>query len=207
MKEIREIVSENLTNLRKEKKLTQAELAEKINYSDKAVSKWENGDTLPDLETLQKICDFYNVTLDYLTHEGSKKEKSEFVMDKNKVRNRIAITILVCMSAFLLATVMFVYSILIVDKTNENYLFWPAFVWTVPVCSIFTLICNRLFFRNTHVSFIFSSILLWSAITGIYVNLSFYNSESWGALWPIYLMGVPLQIALAIWMEMFRKDK
>ena len=77
MKEIREIVSENLTELRKEKKLTQLELAEKINYSDKAVSKWENGDTLPDIETLQKLCDFYGVTLDYLTHEGSRKDKKE----------------------------------------------------------------------------------------------------------------------------------
>ena len=128
MKEIREIVSENLTELRKEKKLTQLELAEKINYSDKAVSKWENGEALPDIETLQKLCDFYGVTLDYLTHEGTRKDKKEFVVDKHKLVNRIAITILVSLSAIMFATVMFVYSLIAVDKTSQDYAFWPAFI-------------------------------------------------------------------------------
>lgn len=207
MKEIREIVSENLTELRKEKKLTQLELAEKINYSDKAVSKWENGEALPDIETLQKLCDFYGVTLDYLTHEGTRKDKKEFVVDKHKLVNRIAITILVSLSAIMFATVMFVYSLIAVDKTSQDYAFWPAFIWAVPVCCIFTLVCDRLFFRNRHVLFVFSSILVWSFLASIYVNLCYYSIQSWGQLWPLFLIGVPLQIALAIWMEMFKKQK
>ncbi len=207
MKEIREIVSENLTELRKEKKLTQLELAERINYSDKAVSKWENGDTLPDIETLQKLCDFYGVTLDYLTHEGTRKDKKEFVLDRHKLVNRIAITILVSLSAIMFATVIFVYSLLALDPSSPDFGYWPAFIWAVPVCCITTIVCNRLFFRNTHVSFVISSVLLWSALASIYVTLSFYKSESWGTFWPLFLIGVPLQTALAIWMEMFKKQK
>ena len=74
---LKSIVANNLTELRKEKGLTQIQLAELFNYSDKAVSKWERGDTLPDLETLKALADYYQVTLDYLVHEGSRKDKSQ----------------------------------------------------------------------------------------------------------------------------------
>ena len=49
------IVSKNLSDLRKRNGLTQAELAEKLNYSDKAVSKWEKGESLPGVEVLYKL--------------------------------------------------------------------------------------------------------------------------------------------------------
>ena len=66
MKNIREIVAGNLLALRKENKLTQIELAKMINFSDKAVSRWENGEVLPDLETLERVAKVYRVPLTYL---------------------------------------------------------------------------------------------------------------------------------------------
>ena len=65
MDDLKTVVGKNLASLRKQAKLTQIELAEKFNYSDKAVSKWEQGATLPDLETLKQLSDFYGVTIDY----------------------------------------------------------------------------------------------------------------------------------------------
>ena len=59
MNTLEQIVANNLTELRKEKKWTQAELAEKINYSDKSVSKWELGEALPDLKVLKQMADLY----------------------------------------------------------------------------------------------------------------------------------------------------
>ena len=59
MNSLEQIVANNLTELRKEKKWTQAELAEKINYSDKSVSKWERGEALPDLKVLKQMADLY----------------------------------------------------------------------------------------------------------------------------------------------------
>ena len=53
----KEIVRENLVKLRKEHKLTQMELAEKIGYSDKAISKWERGESAPDVATLVQLAD------------------------------------------------------------------------------------------------------------------------------------------------------
>lgn len=82
MKSLKEIVGENLTELRKNKKLTQFELAEQLNYSDKSISKWENGDNLPDLETLNELCNFYGVTLDYLTHPVE-ENKDKYILNKD----------------------------------------------------------------------------------------------------------------------------
>ena len=64
MKDLRKIIGDNLTELRKRRGLTQLELAEKFNYTDRAVSKWENGDTLPDVEVLYQLCEYYGVTMD-----------------------------------------------------------------------------------------------------------------------------------------------
>ena len=55
MKEIKDIISNNLISLRKKHNLTQNELAEKLAYSDNMVSRWERGEITPSIETLQKI--------------------------------------------------------------------------------------------------------------------------------------------------------
>ena len=73
MKEIKTIVAENLTKLRIKKNYTQAEVAKAVNYTDKSVSKWENGDALPPIDTLKELSDFYGVTLDYLVTDEPKE--------------------------------------------------------------------------------------------------------------------------------------
>ena len=75
MKELREIIGQNLTELRKQKGYTQISLAEKLNYSDKAISKWEKGTSLPSIDVLLDLANLYGVTLDYLVKEGDSKEK------------------------------------------------------------------------------------------------------------------------------------
>ena len=77
MKDIKPIVAANLATLRKENGLTQAELAEKLNYSDKAVSRWEHGDTLPDINVLMQLCEFYGITLNTLVNENAEFEKQK----------------------------------------------------------------------------------------------------------------------------------
>ncbi len=60
-----------IQHLRKTAGLTQKELAEKLNISFQAVSKWENGDTLPDTGILLDLCDVLNTTADKLLNGGS----------------------------------------------------------------------------------------------------------------------------------------
>ena len=66
MENVKAIIAKNLVELRKSKRMTQQELAEKLNYSDKAISRWEHAETLPDIETLCRICDIYGVSFEYL---------------------------------------------------------------------------------------------------------------------------------------------
>ena len=66
MADVKSIVASNLTMLRKHRGLTQAELAAHFNYSDKAVCRWEHGDTLPDINILVALCDFYDITMNDL---------------------------------------------------------------------------------------------------------------------------------------------
>ena len=59
--DIKENLANNIASHRKALKLTQAELAQKLNYSDKAVSKWERGEAVPDLVVLKQIADFFGI--------------------------------------------------------------------------------------------------------------------------------------------------
>lgn len=200
MENIREIIAENLQALRKEKGLTQLDIAERFNYSDKAVSKWEKGDTLPDIETLSNLCDFYGVTLDYLTHEGTKKEKEKFKIEKGSVLlNHILITILISLCFIMIATIYFVYSCLVGNM--EPY--WLAFIWALPPTCISVSVCNRKFFRSRITSFVVNSIFVWSIIVGVYLQVWVVKKIS---VWPIFLLGAPLEAALIIWF-MMRKEK
>ena len=72
--------NENLKYLRKEAKLTQEQLAEKLNVSRQAVTKWESGQSLPDIQNLKEMADMFGVTMDALVGDiGTKKES---VMNK-----------------------------------------------------------------------------------------------------------------------------
>lgn len=70
-------LSERLTELRKEKNLSQAELADALNVSRQSVSLWENGSTVPALDKLQFLAEFYGVTLDELFYSVEEKPKAQ----------------------------------------------------------------------------------------------------------------------------------
>ena len=64
MNNLKEIIANNITNLRKEKKLTQLEFASELHYSDKTISKWERAESIPDVVVLKQVADFFGVTVD-----------------------------------------------------------------------------------------------------------------------------------------------
>ena len=63
-----------LKELRKEKHITQEELAEKLGVSNRTVSRWETGSNMPDFDVLIELSDFYGVEIKEIL-EGEKKEK------------------------------------------------------------------------------------------------------------------------------------
>ncbi|MBO4468385.1 MAG: helix-turn-helix transcriptional regulator, partial [Clostridia bacterium] len=75
-------VSKNIATLRVQSGLTQLELAEKLNYSDKAVSKWERGESLPDITAFCEMSEIFGVSVDDILKSEEigqvvKKQKKE----------------------------------------------------------------------------------------------------------------------------------
>ena len=102
--ELKKNIAHNITSLRKNSGMTQAELAEKLNYSDKSVSKWERGDGVPDILVLHKISELFGVSLNEIIGE-------EIVIKKEKklphMTNRIIIPLLSVGLVFLVASIVF----------------------------------------------------------------------------------------------------
>ncbi len=189
MKDIRQIVAHNLVTLRKQNKLTQIELAAKINYSDKAISRWENGEVLPDLQILQSLSEVYNVPLSYMIEQHSENEKP-----KTKNNNWLLGMFFAIMVVWFIATIIFVYV-----KIFDDWAFWQIFVFAFSVSSLVArLYCGK-WCQNKLYNMLASSSFMWSLITSIYLYFLELN------LWLIFLVGVPSQICLII--SMFIKNK
>ena len=138
MRDVRQIIADNLTELRKVNKLTQLELAEKLNYSDKAISKWERGESLPDVEILCQIAELYGVTLDYLVTKDHEEATQEYKISKE--RANVSKTIITWLSVFSAALLVVLAYILVYTITKISL--WILFVWMVPLASTLLLIFN-----------------------------------------------------------------
>ena len=122
----REALKENLIRLRRDKKLTQAEVGEKLNYSDKTISKWERGDGVPDLSALMELAALYGVSLDQLVGTPApKKEKGIF----NAATRTVVLLTITCI-VWISAIVVFMLLLLLLPEFSGNYL---SFVFALPI--------------------------------------------------------------------------
>jgi len=183
MKSLREIIPQNIVALRKKMGLTQVGLAKKVNFSDKAVSRWEKGEVLPDIETLESLSKVFNVPFSYLIEEHfeTKIEKS-VGLTKNEILMH-ALTILIIWT---IATIIFVYR-----EITFNHVMWQLFIWAIPVTAVYMLYTNRKA-KNKVINLIFRTLFCWSLLTCVYFQFLELNA------WLIYIVGVPVQAAIIV---------
>lgn len=193
MEEMKKIVAANIVELRRCNHMTQAELADKLCYSDKAISKWERGESIPDVFTLKQVADLFCVTVDYLltNHEGEKITLSDAARHKN--RNHLLISCISSGLVWLIATVLYV----ILDVVPaELPSLWMIFVYAVPVTSIVALVFNSIWGRRRF-NYLIISILMWSILIAvclqIYLVYPIYN------VWLIAATGIPGQVIICLW--------
>lgn len=185
MENLSKIVGENLSALRKYAGLTQTDVANKFNYSDKAVSKWEKGESLPNIEVLKQLANFYKVSLDYLTEE--KHEKTKLKMNELKPRvNKKVLSLLSICGLWLLGLTLFV-TLLIALNVAE----WKIFVWLCPCSFTIALIFNCIWGKKRN-NYIFISFIVWTIIAAFYLQFLQEN------IWPIFLIGLPAQIIILL---------
>jgi len=193
MKDIKQVIAKNLITLRKKSGLTQNQLAQKLNYSDNAVSRWERGELAPSVEVLQNIGEIYGVGVDVLL-----KENATEVIDKNNKTqkiNKLATILLIVSIIWCLVSVAYIYSYKIF-----NYNFWLLFCWAVPVSCLILLPFNDYWGKYIY-KFVILSVFVWTTLACIFLQFLKYN------LWLIFIVGIPAQIALVIWAFIKPKTK
>lgn len=193
MKDIKSHVAKNLGALRKQRGLTQADLAEKLNYSDKAISRWEKGDTLPDLNVLYEICQFYGITMNELIGEEEAKVKEENITEKDARAYKAWLCAIAGVSVWLIATIL--YFIFNTITNGENPL-WIIFIWAIPVSCFVLLLFGKSIFHWV-ANFVISSVVAWTVLGSVYLQLVFFTSiQNAYSFWPIFFIGVPVQAIL-----------
>lgn len=194
---VNERIAKNLTFYRKAAGLTQAELAQKINYSDKSVSKWESANGVPDIYILLQLAKLYGVTVNDLVSEETPQKLT------SKKTSKISTSLIMILSVgivWLVATLFFVTMNLFLPHRD----WWLAFLYAVPVSAIVTLTLSAVFKRKM-TNFVSLSSLIWSVIVSIYVSLRVLMPQgALEGLWMIFLIGVPLQVLDIFWV-FFRK--
>ncbi len=203
--EINRKLAKNLTYFRKTAGYTQAGLAEKINYSDKSVSKWESGNGVPDIYTLVQLAELYGVTVDTLLGDGA------LVRAKKQTRSLHALIMLLsCGIVWLIATVFFVS----MEFFISGRAWWLAFLYAIPVCAIVLLVYASIWKYRT-LNFVSVSMIIWLSFTCLYLTIRCIAVRNGtfadiGPLWTVFLLGIPLQILEILWVffrSVFKKNK
>lgn len=197
--DIKENLASNIASHRKALKLTQAELAQKLNYSDKAVSKWERGEAVPDLVVLKQIADFFGVTIDLLISEPKQPKPNHL---KNLGKKRLTIGLWATCIVWLVATLCYTFLGIIIPSITET---WLSFIIAIPVTIIVLLVLTSVWGKNLF-NFIFSSLLVWTLITAIFLVVYNVLANPPIRLWYIYLIGIPLQLLL-VFFYLYKKVK
>ena len=191
MNDIKSIVAKNISELRQSNNMTQLELAEKINYSDKAISKWERAESSPDISVLVDIAAVFGVTVDYLVkadHTETPVKESEVT---KRQYNRKPIAYIAESGAWLVAIVAFIITTLIVKGMTFQFLY---IVYALPIVLIVKLVFNSIWF-NPRNNYYIISVMMWSILAAVHITCLYFGLNV--AL--IYLLGVAGQIVIVLW--------
>ena len=198
----------NIVSYRKQWGLTQAGLAEKLNYSDKAVSKWERGESIPDVLTLMQLAELFGTTVDELLADpnclpdktGPVVEKMEKAVEKTLKRKADKHSILGLSSIlvwFVALLIFVVVSSLGIDRS------WIAFFYAIPANAIVMLSLLSAW-HDFRWNKTLISLIVWGGLLSGYISLLIFVQVN---IWKIFLLGIPGQAAIFLWFRMFHKSK
>lgn len=203
-------IGRNIASYRKRAGLTQAGLAERLNYSDKAISKWERGESAPDVLTLVQLSEQFGITVndllvdpDALPEEtGAVQQAMEQVVEKALKRKADKGTILSLSSILVWFVALFAYVMLSCFELTEAWS-WIFFIYAIPANAI-VLLSLRSAWHDFRWNQILISIIMWGSILSVYVSLLVFLN--WN-IWRMFLLGIPGQAAVLLWFRLFRKSK
>jgi transcriptional regulator with XRE-family HTH domain len=207
---IKKQIGANIASYRKRSSMTQAGLADKLNYSDKAVSKWERGESVPDVLTLVELSKLFGVTVDALLIDPNELPenpgKIERVMERavektlKRKADKPAILKLASLVVWFVALALVVLmSFFDVENT------WVAFVYAIPTDAIVQL-CLRCAWKDFRWNRFWISMIMWGGLLSIFVTiLAFVDVTLWTRLWRIFLLGIPGQFTILLSFKLVHK--
>ena len=224
MEQLRRIIASNISSLRLNAGLTQQELANKLNYTDKAVSKWERGESVPDISGLAAVASIFGVTVDYLINdhrneketapdaqasrsaqivrsEGESSEQSTIAKFSSifgfKSTGKFTITLMAAVAVWLVAVIVFVILKTFIPDYGKS---WLCFVFAIPATSITLLIFNILW-GSTKNSFALMAVCIWTIIGSVFTFFIEFQP------WILFLIAIPAQLIIILWQMLHNRKK
>ena len=195
---LKAIIAGNIADLRRNKNMTQMELAEKLNYTDKAISKWERGESIPDVIVLKNIADLFEVSVDYLlelehpVQVENREKEAEALKKQQSLGTRGFVTGMRVLLVWLVATVLF----MIFDMATETDVsHWIIFVYAIPASMVLWLVMNSIWF-NRRRNYPIISMLMWSVLASVYLTIWSISKDN---AWIIFTLGIPGQAIIVMW--------
>ena len=200
-------IGSNIAVFRKRAGLTQAELAQKLNYTDKAVSKWERGESVPDVLILIQLAELFEVSLDLLVadldalpEDGGAVQQTMGRVVERTLKRKADKRIIVWLSSLI---VWFVATLTFVVLTSAGVTYgWLAFLFGVPADAIVVL-CLRSAWRDYRSNMGLISVIMWGSLACVFAVLTLALE----AFPLIFLLGIPGQLAIFLWFRLFRNPK
>ena len=204
-------IGANIAAYRKRDGMTQATLAEKLNYSDKAVSKWERGESIPDVLILMQLSELFGITINDLVCDpnelpkdsDSKLEKAMTQVSEKALKRKANKNVIQALSSTLVWFVALLSFVLLSSFPNLKQYSCLLFFVAIPANAI-VLLSLRSAWHDFRWNQMLITIIVWGSLLSIYmVLLTVYNYN----FWKIFLLGIPGQIAIFLWFRMFRPMK
>lgn len=191
-------IGNNIAAFRKQCGMTQADLADKLNYSDKAVSKWERGESVPDVMTLVQVAELFGIGVNELINQtDAVAAPKEIDVPKRRV-NKTVIQLLVSILVWFVA--LFVYVVLSSMNVSKS---WIGFIYAVPANAI-VLLSLRSAWGKYGLNVVLISAIVWGTLLSFYLTMLIFTGYN---IWKLFLLGILGQAAVLLWFRMFHGSK
>lgn len=205
MDKLRRRIGANISLYRKKAGMTQAGLAEKLNYSDKAVSKWERGESVPDVVTLVQLSDQFQVTVNDLLQDPNalpgnptNLEKAMTQVSEKALKRKADKNVILSLSSTLVWFVGLLIFVVLSSFDIPNS--WVAFFYAIPINAI-VLLSLRSAWRDFRWNRALISLIVWGTLISLHVSLQVFFHFN---MWKMFLLGIPGELATSLWFRLFR---
>ena len=208
LEKLKRQIGTNIALQRKNAGLTQVGLAEKLNYSDKAVSKWERGDSMPDILTLVQLSELFEVSVSDLLSDPNalpgnpgSLEKAMSQVSEKALKRKANKNVILALSSTLVWFIALLFFV-VISSFGLPYS-WIAFIYAIPINAI-VLLSLRSAWRDFRWNRVLISVIVWSTLLALYLSfLLFLHFQ----MWKLFLLGIPGEVAITLWFRLFRVPK